>query len=56
MWALPFGAAAGDERMKRGEDNGTFWRAAWGVSCDCGCCDRREAGEDMITPSTLLLL
>ena len=27
-WSPPFGAAAGEERKKSGEEDGTFWRAA----------------------------
>lgn len=44
---LPFGTAAGEERKKRGEEEGTFWRTACGVPCDGARCDRREAGEDI---------
>lgn len=47
MLALPVGAAAGDERKNKGDEYGTFWRAACGVPCDWACCDRRGAGEDI---------
>ena len=44
---LLVGAAAGDERKNRGDEDGTFWRAACGVPCDWACCDRRGVGEDI---------
>lgn len=47
MLVLPFGAAAGDERKNRGDENGIFWRADCDVPCDWACCDRRGAGEDI---------
>ena len=48
MLALPFGAAAGDERKNRGDEDGIFWRAACDVPCDWVCCDRRGAGDDIL--------
>ena len=48
MLALPFGAAAGDERKNSGDEDAIFWRAACDVPCDWGCCDRRGAGEDIV--------
>lgn len=45
----PFGAAAGEERKKSGDDDGIFERAALGVPCDRAVCERRDAGEDIIT-------
>lgn len=48
IWSSPFGAAAGEERKTRGDEDDTFWRAARGVPCDCALYDRREAGEDIV--------
>ena len=57
--ALPFGtlgSTAGDERKKRGDEDGTFRRDAGDVACDCACCDRREAGEDIFTISVKCMM
>ena len=45
-FAFPFGAT-GDDWKKSGDEEGTFWRAAWGVPCTDAGRDRRGAGEDM---------
>lgn len=45
-FAFPFGAA-GEDWKKSGDEDGTFWRAAWGVPCTDAGRDRRGAGEDM---------
>ena len=45
-FAFPFGAA-GDDWKKRGDEDGTFCRVAWGVPCTDAGRDRRGAGEDI---------
>lgn len=45
-FAFPFGAA-GDDWKKRGDEDGTCCRVAWGVPCTDAGRDRRGAGEDM---------
>ena len=52
MWAFPFVfplGAAGDDRKKRGEEDGTFCRVACGVACTDAGRDRRGAGEDILS-------
>ena len=51
MWSSPFGAAAGEERKNRGDEDGTFCRAARGVPCPLAGCDRRGLGEDIAAQS-----
>ena len=45
-FAFPFGAA-GDDWKKRGDEDGTCCRVAWGVPCTDAVRDRRGAGEDI---------
>ena len=45
-FAFLFGAA-GDDWKKSGDEDGTFWRVAWGVPCIDAGRERRGAGEDI---------
>lgn len=46
-FAFPF-TPAGDDWKKRGDEDGTFWRAAWGIPCTDAGRERRGAGEDIL--------